>query len=194
VWLLTRHALVGLVELEATEEQTVPYIGGELRFGPGLPLTRDEETGTFRCGAIACRVLQHNLATVEATAARPGYAQKSTAHSAIILRTPGESYIARPGEPVRYVAVVGPAEAGETPEFGRFELDGVWGFSVLVGGHRLMALFNPADEAVGVSLPLPGEADIYRGQSGPRTVSPGEGETQIDLEPRSLVLVRVKGG
>ncbi len=194
VWLLTRHGLIGLVELEATEEQAVPYIGGELRFGPGLPLTRDEETGTFRCGAIACRLLEHSFATVEAMPARPGYAQKSTAHSAIILRTPGESYAARPEEPMRYAVVVAPEGAGEVRDFERLEFDGVWGCSVLIDRDRLMALLNPTDEAVEVRLPLPGKADIYRGESTPEAVSPADGEARVDLEPRSLVLVRVEGG
>jgi hypothetical protein len=180
VWLLTRHGLVGLVEIEATEEQTVPYIGGELRFGPSAPLTYDEAAVLFRCGAITCRLLEGNFATVEMMAARPGYAQKATNHSAVILRTPGDSYTARPGEPLRYAAVVAPEGTAEVGAFERLELDGAWGFSVAIGGEGLRVLFNPSDEAVTVRLPTSGGADA-------------EGRAQVDLQPRSVRLLRANG-
>ena len=94
---------------------------------------------------------------------------------------------------MRYVAAVGPEDAGEVRDFERLGLDGVWGFSALAGGGKLMALFNPADEALGVSLPLLGQVDVYRGQAGPEALSPAEGKVKLDLEPRSLVLVKARG-
>ena len=71
VWLLSRHGLVGLVELAATEEQTVSCIRGQLRFGPHHSLTQDE-SGIFRCGAMTTRLLEHNFAAVDSGLARPG--------------------------------------------------------------------------------------------------------------------------
>mgnify|MGYP002682406217 CR=1 FL=1 len=62
VWLLSRWGLLGLVELEAKETQTVPYLGGELRFGPELPLKAEGDG--FRCGDLTARVMEHNFATL----------------------------------------------------------------------------------------------------------------------------------
>ena len=152
VWLFTAHGLVGLVELEATEEQTAPYIGGELRFGPDQPLTQDD-AGVFHCGPIAMQLLEHNFATVEFGPARPGYARKSTTHSAVILRTPGEEFTTKPGEPLHYAALIAPDGAPEVTGFKRLEVEGIRGFEASIAGNRFVVTFNPGDGTVELKRP-----------------------------------------
>lgn len=151
VWLLTKSGLVGLVELEAAEPKTAGYVGGELRFGPDLPLTMDE-TGAYHCGAVTMRLLESNFATVEAGPARPGYAQKSTAHSAVNLWTAGKSFDASPGAPLRYAAVIAPDGAPSPEEFRRIESPDLWGFQVRLSGKRFAVAFNPGDSEVALDL------------------------------------------
>jgi hypothetical protein len=150
VWLFTKHALVGLVELEATEEQTVPYLQGELRFGPDTLLTRDDG-GVFHCGALTMRVLEHNFATIEHGPARPGYAQQSTKHSAVTLRTAGEGFTARPGEKVWYAVVVGREGAATASKFSTHWSEGKLGLGVEIAGKQLSAVFDPGREEIQLS-------------------------------------------
>ncbi|MCE5218367.1 hypothetical protein LLH03_15190 [bacterium] len=162
VWLLSRWGLLGLVELEAKEAQTVPYLGGELRFGPELALTAEGDG--FRCGDLTARVLEHNFATLETMPARPGYAQQRTANSMLYLRTAGDSYAAKPGEPLRYVAWIAPAGAPTVEDFSRLQVPGVWGFRARIAGRPLAAVYNPAGTPVTVSITWPTtSATIYRG-------------------------------
>jgi hypothetical protein len=147
VWLFTRHALVGLLQLVATEEQTVPYIQGELRFGPRLPLERDDER-TFRCGEVTLRLLEHDFATVSHGRARPGYAKRSTRHSAVTLRTAGDAFTARPGETVRYAAAIAPERSPSVSGFRRLEREGETGFDVQVGEQTFSVMFRPATATV----------------------------------------------
>ncbi len=151
LWLLTKSGLVGLVELEAAEPKTAGYVGGELRFGPDLPLTKDE-TGAYHCGAVTMRLLESNFATVETGPARPGYAQKSTAHSAVNLWTAGKSFDASPGAPLRYAAVIAPDGAPSPEEFRRIESPDLWGFQVRLSGKRFAVAFNPGDSDVALDL------------------------------------------
>jgi len=191
-WLLTRHGLVGLVELEATQEQTVPYVGGELRFGPDQPLMRDE-AGVFHCGAVTMRLLEHDFPAVTVGPARPGYAQKSTTHSAVILKTAGESFVARPGQPVRYAAVIAPQGATAVSQFARVESGGVWGFTAEMGRETFAVAFNPGDQAVRVAVPWAGAVAAVTAGQTPWTVRPSNGKVSLSLSSRSVALVRSRG-
>ena len=151
VWLLTDTALVGLVEIEAVEPKTVGYVGGELRFGPNLPLTKDD-TGTYHCGAVTLRLLASSFAVEESGPARPGYAQKSTSHSAVNLWTAGKSFDARPRAPLYYAAVIGREDASPPTEFRRIESSDLWGFQVRLGGKRVAVAFNPGNTEAALDL------------------------------------------
>jgi len=151
VWLLTQSGLVGLVELDAVEPRTVGYVGGELRFGPDLPLAKDD-AGTYHCGALELRLLGSNFATVESGPARPGYAQKSTLHSAVNLWTAGKSLDARPGAPLWYAAAIAPEDVPPSAEFRRIDSSDLWGFQVRLGGKRIAAAFNPGSMEATVDL------------------------------------------
>ncbi|NDK11431.1 MAG: hypothetical protein COZ06_04050 [Armatimonadetes bacterium CG_4_10_14_3_um_filter_66_18] len=150
VWLFTKDCLVGLVELECTEEQTVPYLQGELRFGPAAPLSCDGE-GVYHCGALTMRVLGHNFATIEHGPARPGYAQQSTKHSAVTLRTAGEIFAAKPERAVWYAAVLAPEEGPSVSGFAATGDSAAPGFEVVVDGESLQVAFSPARESVEVA-------------------------------------------
>lgn len=192
VWLLTRNGLVGLVELEATREQTVPFLGGELRFGPNEELVAQGDV--FRCGALTARVLEHNFATVQCGPARPGYAQTSTTHSAVTLRTAGDSITARPGAPVRYAAVIAPDGAAEISDYRRLQASGVWGFSVQVGGRSHAALFNPGTQDAAVDLPWQaGRALVCAAQGATASVSAAEGTLRVTVPAGMAVLVEPGG-
>ena len=118
--------------------------------GPDALLTRDDD-GVFHCGALTMRVLEHNFATVEHGPARPGYAQQSTKHSAVTLRTAGDSFVAKPAQPVRYAVVVAPSDAGTVSDFRRSRQEGEWGFQVKVGGIPLTVSFDPRAQTVSVN-------------------------------------------
>jgi hypothetical protein len=145
VWLLTKQGLVGLVELEAEEEQTVPRVLGELRFGPDFPVSADDTSAAFRCGAIKARLLEHNFARVDVGPARPGYAQSSTRHSAVLLTTEKEPVTAVPGRPYRYAVFVAPGDGPEDLLFRRLEIPGVFGFMVKLASRNSVVIFNPGD-------------------------------------------------
>ncbi len=190
LWLLTRHGLLGLVELEATEEQTVPRLAGELRFGPTLPLVHDQAQGLFRCGPVTLRLLEHTFAAVEAGPARPPYARSSTTHSAVLLTTPGDSFTARPGQPVRYVALVSPEGAAARAECTRFGAGDLFGFTANLGDEPFAVAFNAGDAAVEAQVPWgPGEAALWRGQGPSHPARPTDGRLRLTLDPRALVLV-----
>ncbi len=189
-WLLTRHGLVGLAELEATQEQEVFHLGGELRFGPAQPLSRDTGAGIFRCGAIAMQLLEHNFASVEFGPARPGYAQTATPHSAVVLKTAGQRHTARPGSPVRYAAFIAPQDAPAVQEYARIERGGIWGFTARLGGKKTAVLFNPGPQAVRAALPWPaGEATAYRARAAAERVRADGGSLHVTVHARSTALV-----
>lgn len=150
VWLFTRHALVGLVEIAANKEKsTVSHIQGQLRFGPDLPLTRDDE-GVFHCGALALRLLGHTFATVHSGRAQPGYARQSTSHSAVTLRTAGAQFAAKPGQPLWYAAAIAPEWAPEVSAFQRSHDQDKHGFSVEIAGRVLSVAFMPSKRSISI--------------------------------------------
>ncbi len=167
VWLLTPVGLVGLVELEAEEAQTVPYLGGEIRLGPTRAVTHDGDLGLYTCGRMRARIDEHNFADISAGPARPGYAKKTTPNHAISLRTGGESFEAEPGDPVRYVVTVFPDGAAPPVNVRRVEAEGVWGLTCEVSGKLVVALFNPTEQPVTLA------ADAGASLTGPVTVEPG---------------------
>ncbi len=140
VWLLTKSGLVGLVELEAAEPKTAGYVGGELRFGPDLPLTKDE-TGAYHCGAvITMRLLESNFATVEAGPARPGVEIHRTRRStsgprARALTRARRPCVTRPSS--RPTATI----AGGVPPH---RVAGPLGFQVRLSGKRFAVAFARA--------------------------------------------------
>jgi len=151
VWLLTKAGLIGLVELEATGEQTVAYLGGELRFGPSLAL--GETDGEYACGDIRMRLMENRFASVGHGPARPGYAQSTCSASAVVLRTAGETHTARPGEPVSFIAAVWPDSQAPEMSCERLGADGLWGFRAQFGQAVYTVAFNPGDAAVTLALP-----------------------------------------
>ncbi|MGQ9730528.1 MAG: hypothetical protein ACUVX8_04570 [Candidatus Zipacnadales bacterium] len=190
VWLLTRYGLVGLVELEATQEQTVPYVGGEIRLGPVTPAQATEDPAVFACGNLRVRLLDHTFASVRVGPARPGYAQTSTRHSAVILRTAGDTFTARPGSPMRYAVWIAPAGAGDLQEFMRLESKGLWGFTLTLSGKPLAVLSNPDDEPRSVSFTWPvTSALVYASQSASQRVTSTNGALQLTVPARTILLI-----
>jgi hypothetical protein len=188
VWLLSRHGLVGLVELEATKEQAVPFLGGELRFGPNEGLAAEGDG--FRCGALNARLLEHNFATVQVGPARPGYAQTSTTHAAVTLRTAGDTVTARPGVPVRYATVIAPDGAAAVSDYRRIEGGGVWGFGLRIGSRPYAALYNPGAEPAAVELPWAAEsASVHSAQGAVATVPAVAGTLRLTVPAGVAVLV-----
>jgi len=129
----------------------VPYIQGELRLGPDLPLTRDDG-GVFHCGALTVRLLGHSFATVAHGPARPGYARQSTAHSAVTLRTAGAEFTAKPGERLWYAAAIAPAGAPEVGAFVPEQGQQGRGFSVEIGGKVVRVMFAPSKRSVRIRM------------------------------------------
>ncbi|MBM3497078.1 MAG: hypothetical protein FJX74_00250 [Armatimonadetes bacterium] len=190
VWLLTREGLVGLVELEATEEQTTPYLSGEIRLGPDQRARATDDPNLFACGELRVRLLEHNFASVTVGPARPGYAQTSTRHSALALRTSGDAHTARPAEPLRYAVLIAPASAGEARSFARLDAPGLWGFSIELAGRPLAVVFNPADRAATLRLPWPRPSAVVRADADPAaTAQAREGVLDLRLRPVSLLLI-----
>jgi hypothetical protein len=194
VWLLSADRLIGFVELETREEQTVPYVGGELRFGPDQPLIRDEGTGLFQCGYVAARVLDHNFANLTFGPARPGYAQNTTTHSAVILRTSGESYTAKPGQPLRYAALITHPGAREPEAFVRCDIGGLYGFRVVETNQQgLAVVFNPTDREVTVRLPWGAFIGIVYSGQGQHQVIQSRGtkhsELPLTLPPHAVRII-----
>jgi hypothetical protein len=191
VWLLSRHGLVGLVELEAAQEQSVPYIGGEVRLGPEQKAQAVAEVpGVFVCGDLRVQLLEHGFGTVSVGPARPGYAQTSTAHSAVTLRTAGDRFVARPGEPLRYVVAVAPKETPPFGDYARLEAPGVWGFTGAFGGSPVAVAFNPGDAPVSVRIPWPGAlAKARLGLAPAAPIRATEGHVTLQLAPATAVLV-----
>jgi len=190
VWLLSREGLVGLVELEATEEQTVPYLGGEIRLGPEQRAKATDDPRAFVCGDLGVRLLESDFSTVTVQPARPGYAQSSTRHSAVVLRTAGESFTARPGEPVRYAAVVAPTSAAAATDFHRLDAPGLWGFTVELGGRRFAVAFNPSDRPQTLRLDWPSAAATAQaGEAGPARLEARNGALDLRLRPAEVLLI-----
>lgn len=162
LWILTRHGLVGQLELEATERQDIAFLGGELRFGPDLPLATLGE-GHYRCGDLSIRILDRNLPELTAGPARPGYAQAETRHQAITLRTAGDRFTAEPGKPVFFRAVIAPNEAAERsvtlattmePQSTALRI-----LRATIAGKSYQLAFNPTDQ--------PAPAPSWDPQGGP---------------------------
>ena len=151
VWLLTKHGLVGLLEVEATKELTVPHLGAELRMGPGLPVEKNAN-GSYCVGPLVTRILDTNFAKVTAGKARPPYAQSQSKHEAILLRTAGDEHTARPGEPIYYAVLAAPQDAAQIKNFKRLDAKGQWAFQVSIDGKSVAVSFNPVDKAVKLEL------------------------------------------
>ena len=148
VWLLTQHGLVGLLQIEATEQQTVPHLGGEVRLGPKLPVQQTDER-SYRVGPLTARILQTSFPQVTAGKARPPYAQTESQHEAILLRTNGTEYTAKPGEPLHFVVLIAPQKsADQFQDFQLLKADGVEGFEVNVAGKRMIVFFDPAKGSI----------------------------------------------
>ena len=147
VWLLTKHGLVGLLEVEATEVLTVAHLGAEVRLGPGLPVEQTEN-GSYRVGRLAIRILDTNFDEVTAGPARPPYAQSESKHEAILLRTAGDDCTAVPGEPVYCVVLAAPEDAAEIRDFKRLDANGLWAFQVSIEGRSVVVSFNPVNKVV----------------------------------------------
>lgn len=188
VWLLTRHGLVGLMEVEAAEELTVPYLGAELRLGPRLAL-RATEDGAYCAGRLCARVLETSLPSVTSGNARPPYAQTESRHEAVILRTSGEEWIARPGEPQFCAVLITPEGADAIGDFTRLDADGLWAFQVSIEGRPVVAAFNPGQEAVTLRLAWQAASCTEPGEIG--AVPDGVGVT---LAPRTAVIVTAPPG
>jgi hypothetical protein len=120
VWLLTKHGLVGLLEVEATEELTVPRLGAEVRLGPGTPIGQTAN-GSYCVGPLVTRILDANSSKVRVREARPRYAQSESKHEAILLRTGGDEHTARPGEPLYYAVLAALRDATEIKNFRRVD-------------------------------------------------------------------------
>jgi hypothetical protein len=190
VWLLSRHGLVGLVELEATEPQTVPYLGGEIRLGPEQRAKATADPDVFACGDVRVRLLEQNFASVTVEPARPGYAQASTRHSTVILRTAGDSFAARPGEPVRYAVLIAPAEAGQLTGFARLASPGVWGFSAQLAGEPVAVAFNPTNQPRALRLAWPKPAAAIRVASAETAqVACRQGALDVAVGPACVAMV-----
>ncbi len=188
VWLLSRHGLVGLVKLEATAEQTVAYLGGEIRMGPRWSIS--EEEGAFRCGSVVARVLESSFPLLEVGPARPGYAQQSTQHWAITLRTPAGPYTARPGEPVYYLAAIGPKDAPTATEAERIEASGVAGLAATVEGVRYAVLFGTQQTEARATLRWPtAQARMAVDGEEPRTVAAQDGGIELTVPAGKVVLL-----
>jgi len=152
VWLLAKHGLVGLLEVEATEELTVPHLGAEVRLGPGLPVEQTAN-GSYRVGPLVTRILATSFPEVSAGKARPPYAQSESKHEAVLLRTAGDEHTARPGKPMHYAVLAAPEDAAEITGFERLAAKGLWAFQVSIQGKPVVVAFNPGDEAVRLELP-----------------------------------------
>jgi hypothetical protein len=136
------------------------------------------------------RLLESSFATVTVEPARPGYAQSSTRHSAVILRTAGDSFTARPGEPVRYAASVAPSEAEPATQFSRLETAGVWGFSVELAGRPMAVAFNPTDAPQTLRLKWPkAKATVRAGTAEPTAVEASNGALELRLRPADVMLI-----
>ena len=191
VWLLTRHGLVGLVELEATEEQTVPYLAGEIRLGPTRRPTLDQAAGLYRCGRLSVRLIDHNFADVTLGPARPGYAQNSTPHSALRLQTAGDSHTARPGEPARYLVTAFPEGTDEPTSVRRLDVPGLFGLTCTLPEGPVAIAFNPGDTAVEARVPWPnGAAQVSVAGLDPRRTSARNGAISLGVPPQSVLVAR----
>ncbi len=149
LWILTRHGLLGWLELEATDRQEAAFLGGELRLGPGFPLERLGE-GRYRCGELGVRLLEHNFSEVAHGPARPGYAEKETRHQAITLRTPGSRFVAEPNRPLHFAAVIAPEATGgcdgSVKDVSWTEAGPLWILRAEIAGRRYALAFNPSDQ------------------------------------------------
>jgi len=192
-WLLTRHGLWGLVQVEATKEQTVPYIGGEIRLGPRQAITVDGDL--YRCASLEARVLQHNFSEVSAAQARPGYAQKSTEHWAIYLRTPEGPYAARPGEPLQYCVSVAPKGSPVATDVALVSNATVRGLALTLEGARYAVLFGitGAQSEVTLRWPVAQGALAVDGQE-PHTIQAEGGMLRIQVPAGKVVLVQGRPG
>jgi hypothetical protein len=147
VWLLTKHGLVGLLEVEATEELTVPHLGAEVRLGPGTPIEQTAN-GSYCVGPLVTRILDTNFSEMTVGKARPPYAQSESKHEAILLRTGGDEHTARPGEPLYCAVLAAPQDAAKIKGFRRLDTKGLWAFQVTIDGKPVVVSFNPADKAL----------------------------------------------
>ncbi len=152
VWLLTKHGLVGLLEVEATEEQTVSSLKAEVRLGPKR-IIEELASGSYLAGAILARILATNFAEVTTGQARPPYAQSESQHEAIILRTAGREFTARPGDPKYYAVLVAPTDTAVIGDFERLGVEGLWAFQVRIQGQPVLVAFNPGEKPIQLQLP-----------------------------------------
>jgi len=168
----------------------VPYLGGEIRLGPEQRAQATDDPAVFACGDLRVRLIEHNFATVTVQPARPGYAQTSTRHSAVILRTSGDGLTARPGEPVRYAAFVAPKEAADAVAYRRFDTPGLWGFSVQLAGRPLAVALNPSDQPQTLRLAWPEPiATVYGGAGARSSAQRANGVIDLRVKPESALLV-----
>jgi len=169
----------------------VPYLGGEIRLGPDQRAKPTDDPQAFRCGDLRVRLLESNFAGVTVEGARPGYAQSSTRHTALLLRTAGETFTARPGEPLRYAAYIGPEGSASVTDFVRLEAPGVWGLTAQLAGQPFAVAFNPGEAARPLRLAWPGAtATVSLPQARPAESRVDDGRIDLTLAPRSLALVQ----
>ena len=58
-WLLTRHRVVGVLEIETLSDQQAYSIHGRIRFGTKKAIERKDDT-FFKYGGLLCRLHEHN--------------------------------------------------------------------------------------------------------------------------------------
>lgn len=152
VWLYTSKGLVGLVELEATEDREVRAIRGEMVFGPHVALAETGK-GEYLCGTLAARVLEHNFPRLEVVPARDRPIHHFKAKGASICpMTEGESYTARPGEALRYALAVGPEGVLDVTGFEKAHGTGRAGFRVTLSGEKYEVRFDPVSEKIDLKI------------------------------------------
>ncbi len=195
-WYLSKTRLVGLVALEAMEDETRAAVHGRIRLG----LKREIEPAgenAFRYGGLFIRLHDHNYAKTVTKPSETFFLDKPDRYRSteITLLDPlsvvaGEKGMVRYPEGTRYFFLV-EVRAEDSPpaeNVERIEREGLWGFRFREPGREVVLLHNPGERAIDAEFEIvpPGAARaakiaLYRGRSGkPKRIDGGLLKTRID--------------
>jgi ElaB/YqjD/DUF883 family membrane-anchored ribosome-binding protein len=199
-WYLSKDRLVGLVALEATEDEKRAAVHGRIRLGMKREIQRDGPA-TWRYGKLRVKIHEHNYATILSKPSETFYRDEPDRYRSteITLIDPKSLAAGEQGEVeypkgTRYYFLVEVFAEGTKPaeEIALLEGTEAVGFEFREPNRRVVLLHNPNETAISIDQAVgPAEgraATIYHDNSGEGN-SVEAGRLTRQLPPHAQVVV-----
>lgn len=202
-WYLSKQRLVGLVALEATEDEKRAAVHGRIRLGMKRDIESDDPT-FWRYGKLRIKLHKHNYAEIVGRPSETFYLDEPDRYRSteITLIDPISHAAQQQGEVdyprgTRYYFLVEvfPDNVEPAGSVAPIEANETIGFELVEASRRVLLLHNPGAQPAAVNLPLEAgtnqTARLFSDNSGTGKPLAGEG-LQITLEPTKHVAVVIE--